>query len=62
METHPFQNALYAVSVRQTEVLPPTSFRLRLTTDAEYDVIKRNIDSILRQDKEPEYNKEATRE
>ena len=28
----------------------------------EYDVIKRNIDSILRQDKEPEYNKEATRE
>ena len=27
----------------------------------EYDVIKRNIDSILRQDKEPEYNKEATR-
>ena len=28
----------------------------------EYAVIKRNIDSILRQDKEPEYNKEATRE
>ena len=28
----------------------------------EYDVIKRNIDSILRHDKEPEYNKEATRE
>ena len=28
----------------------------------EYDVLKRNIDSILRQDKEPEYNKEATRE
>ena len=28
----------------------------------EYDVIKRNIDSVLRQDKEPEYNKEATRE
>ena len=28
----------------------------------EYDVVKRNIDSILRQDKEPEYNKEATRE
>lgn len=28
----------------------------------EYDVIKRNIDSILRQDKEPEYNKETTRE
>ena len=28
----------------------------------EYDVIKRNIDSILWQDKEPEYNKEATRE
>ena len=28
----------------------------------EYDVIKRNIDNILRQDKEPEYNKEATRE
>ena len=27
-----------------------------------YDVIKRNIDSILRQDKELEYNKEATRE
>lgn len=29
-----FKYALYAVSVRQTEVLPPTSFRLRLTTDA----------------------------
>ena len=28
----------------------------------EYDVIKRNIDSILRQDKKPECNKEATRE
>ena len=28
----------------------------------EYDFIKRNIDSILRQDKEPEYNKETTRE
>ena len=28
----------------------------------EYDVIKCNIDSILRQDKEPKYNKEATRE
>lgn len=28
----------------------------------EYDVIKRNIDSVLRQDKEPEYNKETTRE
>ena len=29
-----FKYALYTVSVRQTEVLPPTSFRLRLTTDA----------------------------
>ena len=29
-----FKYALYAISVRQTEVLPPTSFRLRLTTDA----------------------------
>ena len=29
-----FKYALYAVSVPQSEVLPPTSFRLRLTTDA----------------------------
>ena len=29
-----FKYALYAISVRQTEVLPPTSFRLRLTADA----------------------------
>ena len=29
-----FKYALYAVSVRQTEVLPQASFRLRLTTDA----------------------------
>ena len=29
-----FKYALYTVSVRQTEVLPPTSFRLRLTADA----------------------------
>ena len=29
-----FKYALYTVSVRQTEVLPPTSFRLHLTVDA----------------------------
>ena len=29
-----FKYALYTVSVRQTKVLPPTSFRLRFATDA----------------------------
>ena len=45
----------------QKEALYPDYGKLKKQVK-EYDVIKRNIDSILRQDKEPEYNKEATRE
>ena len=45
----------------QKEALYPDYGKLQKQVK-EYDVIKRNIDSILLQDKEPEYNKEATRE
>ncbi len=33
MQAHPSHHALYVISVRQTEGLPPASFRFGLTTD-----------------------------
>jgi hypothetical protein len=33
LQHHPYQPALYAVSVRQLERLPPASFRFRFATD-----------------------------
>lgn len=33
LQIRPHRNALYSVSVRQTEILPPTSFRFNLTVD-----------------------------
>ena len=53
--------AEYEQLQRQKETLYTDYGKLKKQVK-EYDVIKRNIDSILRQDKKPECNKEATRE
>lgn len=50
----------YAKLKEQRETLYADYSKLKKQV-GEYDVIKRNIDSILRQDREPERDKEAVR-
>ena len=58
--TSPLKQGEYAKLQAQKEALYADYGKLKKQVK-EYDVIKRNIDSILRQDREPERGKETER-